>query len=65
MRKGRDGEQNRTEQKKENNDGNSGPLTSLPVGLPKVDQLQRRRSCQNDTDTSLCSITDLLKSDDE
>ena len=39
MRKGRDGEE-------ENNDGNSGPLTSLPVGLPKVDRLQRRRSCQ-------------------
>ena len=53
MRKGRDGEeQNRTEQNrtKENNDGNSGPLTSLPVDLPKVDRLQRRRSCQYDKD---------------
>ena len=48
MRKGRDGEQNKTKQNKtkENNDGNSGPLTSLPVGLQKVDRLQRRRSCQ-------------------
>ena len=44
MRKGRDGEQNR--KKRNNNDENSGPLTSLPVGLPKVDRLQRRRSCQ-------------------
>ena len=45
MRKGGDREQkkNRTEK----NDGNSGPLTSLPVGLPKVDRLHRRRSCQN------------------
>ena len=43
MRKGRDGEQNKTTEK---NDGNSGPLTSLPVGLPKVDRLQRRRLCQ-------------------
>ena len=42
MRKGRDGEQTT-----EKSDGNSGPLTSLPVGLPKVDRLQRRRSCQN------------------
>ena len=33
--------QRRTKNKKENNDGNSGPLTSLPVGLPKVDRLQR------------------------
>ena len=32
---------------KEKNDDYSGPLTSLPVDLPKVDRLQRRRSCQN------------------
>ena len=43
MRKGRDGEQ---KTKEENNDGNSGPLMSLPVGLQKVERLQRRRSCQ-------------------
>ena len=36
-------EQNR----KENNDGNSGPLTSLPVDRLNGDRLQRRRSCQN------------------
>ena len=47
MRKGRDGEQNKTKQnKRKKSDGNSDPLTSLPVGLPKVDRLQRRRSCQ-------------------
>ena len=34
MRKGRDGEE-QNNKTKENNDGNSGPLTSLPVGLPK------------------------------
>ena len=46
MRKGRDGEEEQKNRTEENNDGNSGPLTSLPVGLPKVDRLQRRRSCQ-------------------
>ena len=44
MRKGRDGEQK--QKTKENNDGNSGPLTSLPVDRLNGDRLQRRRSCQ-------------------
>ena len=44
MRKGRDGEQ---KTKTENNDGNSGPLSSLPVDPLNGDRLQRRRSFQN------------------
>ena len=33
-------------EKNENNDENSGPLTSLPVNRLNGDRLQRRRSCQ-------------------
>ena len=40
-------EKKKDEKKKKKNDDYSGPLTSLPVDLPKVDRLQRRRSCQN------------------
>ena len=48
MRKGRDGEwkKNGMEKKMENNDENSGPLTSLPVDRLNGDRLQRRRLCQ-------------------
>ena len=48
MRKVRDGEEKKMKKKneKKKNDDYSGPLTSLPVDLPKVDRLQRRRSCQ-------------------
>ena len=47
MRKGRDGEKMVKNGGEENNDENSGPLTSLPVDRLNGDRLQRRRSCQN------------------
>ena len=51
MRKGRNGENGKKMEngKMENNDENSGPLTSLPVDRLNGDRLQRRRSCQNNT----------------
>ena len=55
MRKVRDGEEKKKmkNEKWEKNDDYSGPLTSLPVDLPKVDRLQRQRSCQKKSVLSL------------
>ena len=41
MRKGRDGEKKMEKWKKKNNDVYSGHLTSLPVGRPNAEQLER------------------------